>query len=165
MFSPNQVPPHISKNSPLRMQTKQFHVIPNTLFPCLPTPSPTSRPLYHQPSASRHPIIHTLTLQMSNTIYMACYDHPRSFRCIRCSQRGYHSSLVRRRNSTSAEEVARFQRLFKNLSWLTSGRTSRKDIQSPKTCSLIVTYLVANASMLLGSSRSSSWLFLEESGR
>ena len=47
------------------MQTKQFHVIPNTLFPCLPTPSPTSRPLYHQPSASRHPIIHTLTLQMS----------------------------------------------------------------------------------------------------
>ena len=27
------------------MQTKQFHVIPNTLFPCLPTPSPTSRPL------------------------------------------------------------------------------------------------------------------------
>ena len=28
------------------MQTKQFHVIPNTLFPCLPTPSPTSRPLY-----------------------------------------------------------------------------------------------------------------------
>ena len=37
------------------MQTKQFHVIPNTLFPCLPTPSPTSRPLYHQPSASRHP--------------------------------------------------------------------------------------------------------------
>ena len=35
------------------MQTKQFHVIPNTLFPCLPTPSPTSRPLHHQPSASR----------------------------------------------------------------------------------------------------------------
>ena len=34
------------------MQTKQFHVIPNTLFPCLPTPSPTSRPLHHQPSAS-----------------------------------------------------------------------------------------------------------------
>ena len=28
------------------MQTKQFHVIPNTLFPCLPTPSPTSRPLH-----------------------------------------------------------------------------------------------------------------------
>ena len=47
------------------MQTKQFHVIPNTLFPCLPTPSPTSRPLHHQPSASWHPIIHTLTLQMS----------------------------------------------------------------------------------------------------
>ena len=42
------------------MQTQQFHVIPNTLFPCLPTPSPTSRPLHHQPSASRHPIIHTL---------------------------------------------------------------------------------------------------------
>ena len=31
------------------MQTKQFHVIPNTLFPCLPTPSPTSRPLHHHP--------------------------------------------------------------------------------------------------------------------
>ena len=28
------------------MQTKQFHVIPNTLFPCLPTPSRTSRPLH-----------------------------------------------------------------------------------------------------------------------
>ena len=38
------------------MQTKQFHVIPNTLFPCLPTPSLTSRPLHHQPSAGRHPI-------------------------------------------------------------------------------------------------------------
>ena len=36
------------------MQTKQFHVIPNTLFPCLPTPAPTSRPLHHQPSASRY---------------------------------------------------------------------------------------------------------------
>ena len=47
------------------MQTKQFHVIPNTLFPCLPTPAPTSRPLHHQSSASRHPIIHTLGLQMS----------------------------------------------------------------------------------------------------
>ena len=28
------------------MQTKQFHVIPNTLFPCLPTSPPTSRPLH-----------------------------------------------------------------------------------------------------------------------
>ena len=46
------------------MQTKQFHVIPNTLFPCLPTPAPTSRPLHHQPSASRHPIIHTLIIQL-----------------------------------------------------------------------------------------------------
>ena len=31
---------------------------------------------------------------------------------------------VRRQNSTTAEEVARFQRLFPNLSWLMSGRTS-----------------------------------------
>ena len=34
------------------MQTKQFHVIPNTLFPCLPTPAPTPRPIHHQPSSS-----------------------------------------------------------------------------------------------------------------
>ena len=32
--------------------------------------------------------------------------------------------LVRRQKSTSAEEVARFRRLFPNLSWLSSGRTS-----------------------------------------
>ena len=31
---------------------------------------------------------------------------------------------VRRQDSTTAEEVARFQRLFPNPSWLTSGRTS-----------------------------------------
>ena len=31
---------------------------------------------------------------------------------------------VRRQNSTKAEEVARFQRLFPNPSWLMSGRTS-----------------------------------------
>ena len=51
--------PHILKNSPLRMQTKQPHVIPHTLFPLLP------RPLNHQPSASRHPIIHTLTFHLN----------------------------------------------------------------------------------------------------
>ena len=32
--------------------------------------------------------------------------------------------MVRRRNSTSTEEVARFQHLFPNPSWLTAGRTS-----------------------------------------
>ena len=47
------------------MQTKQLHVIPNTLFPRLPTPAPTPRPLHHQPSASRHPIIYTLKFQMA----------------------------------------------------------------------------------------------------
>ena len=47
------------------MQAKQLHVIPHTLFPRLPTPAPTPRPLNHQPSASRHPIIYTLTFQMS----------------------------------------------------------------------------------------------------
>ena len=31
---------------------------------------------------------------------------------------------VRRQNSTTAEEIARFQRLFPNPSWLTSERTS-----------------------------------------
>ena len=47
------------------MQTKQLLVIPHTLFSRLPTPAPTPRPLHQQPSASRHPIIYTLTFQMS----------------------------------------------------------------------------------------------------
>ena len=38
---------------------------------------------------------------------------------------------VRKRNSTSAGEVARFQRLFANLSWITSGRTSGQQTLVP----------------------------------
>ena len=34
------------------------------------------------------------------------------------------ADMIRRQNSTTAEENARFQRLFPNLRWLTSGRTS-----------------------------------------
>ena len=45
------------------MQTKQLHVIPHTLFPRLPTPAPTPRPLHHQPSANRHPIINTRSIE------------------------------------------------------------------------------------------------------
>ena len=37
---------------------------------------------------------------------------------------GTEVDMVQRQNSTTAEEVARFQRLFPNPSWLMSGRTS-----------------------------------------
>ena len=39
--------------------------------------------------------------------------------------------MVRRQNSTTAEEVARFQGIFTNPSWLTA---CRKNIRSPKLC-------------------------------
>ena len=43
-FAPNQVPPHISKNRPLGMQTKQFHVIPNTPMSSYSCPDLSSPP-------------------------------------------------------------------------------------------------------------------------
>ena len=39
---------------------------PHTLFPRLPTSAPTPRPLHHQPSASRHPIIYILRSRCPN---------------------------------------------------------------------------------------------------
>ena len=49
MFAPNQVPPHILKNSPLGMQTKQLHVISHYTVPKssstpVPDPSPPLPP-------------------------------------------------------------------------------------------------------------------------
>ena len=55
------------KNSPLRMQTKQLHVIPHTLFPRLPTPAPTPRPLHHQPFCKQTPNhLHSLRSRCPN---------------------------------------------------------------------------------------------------
>ena len=54
-------------------------------------------------------------------------EYPEDYRySLSLSLNSLHPSRhkVRRQNSTTAEEVAQFQRLFPNPSWLTSGRTS-----------------------------------------
>ena len=77
-------------------------------------------------------------------------------------------STVRRQNSTSAEEVARFKRLFPNPSWLAPRRTSGHPKLVPTfpwiynylmvtKCERLVFYL-----MLLGSSRPYPWLILQK---
>ena len=93
-------------------------------------------------------------------------------------------------NSTSAEEVSRFQRLFPNPSWLVWGRASRYQKLAPTfpgidSCLMVTKrdFLEMEASlwlngksqnvakgvivylMLLGSSRPYPWFILEENGR
>ena len=43
-FAPYQFSPHIPENCPLRLQTKQFHVILHTPSPCHPAPAHTFHP-------------------------------------------------------------------------------------------------------------------------
>ena len=61
-------------------------------------------------------------------VYCACPAHEFRFRTYE----------VRRRNSTSAEEVSRFQRLFPNSSWLTPARTSGHQLECSTTPSSFV---------------------------
>ena len=51
---------------------------------------------------------------------------------------------VRRQNSTSAEEVARFQRLFPNPSWFMSGKTSGHQKLVPTIPSIDDCLMVSN---------------------
>ena len=76
------------------------------------------------------------------------------------------SFMVQKRNSTSAEEVARFQHLFPNPSWLMSGRTSGHQKIVPTflwidNCLMVTKRYL----MLLGNSHPCPWLTLEENRR
>ena len=72
---PYEVPPHIPEYRPFRMQTKHFHVILQTFSSSLPIPPPISHPCHLHISTGRHPVIHTLMLQMSKPPQSATPHH------------------------------------------------------------------------------------------